>query len=93
MLRVWLDAAEIRLGDSIRSKIDEGLSSSRFGIVVLSLKFWSMNWPARELNALFAIEQEGQHAILPVWHNCSHPRRPGQFAQRCHRTTATPQLN
>ena len=71
-LRVWLDVAEMRLGDSIRSKIDEGLSNSRFGIVVLSPKFLSKKWPARELNALFAIEQEGQHAMLPIWHNLSH---------------------
>lgn len=35
-LRVWLDEFELQLGDSLREKIDQGLSLSRFGVVVLS---------------------------------------------------------
>ncbi|WP_415937973.1 toll/interleukin-1 receptor domain-containing protein [Streptomyces sp. 039-1] len=33
---VWLDEAQIRIGHSLRRKIDEGIRASRFGIVVLS---------------------------------------------------------
>jgi Leucine-rich repeat (LRR) protein len=67
-LRVWLDKQEIFLGDSIREKIDEGLSRSRFGVVILSPAFFGRNWTNRELNALMSIEENGQQVILPVWH-------------------------
>jgi TIR domain len=35
-LKVWLDVLEMDIGDSLLTEIDEGLSKSRFGIVVLS---------------------------------------------------------
>jgi enamine deaminase RidA (YjgF/YER057c/UK114 family) len=34
-LKVWLDDSELHLGDSLRAKVDAGLTQSRFGIVVL----------------------------------------------------------
>jgi len=33
-LKVWLDANELTLGDSLSRKIDEGLARSKFGVVV-----------------------------------------------------------
>jgi TIR domain len=63
-VRVWLDEAQLRLGDSLRAKIDEGLGESRFGVVILSPAFFAKDWPQRELGALFS----RQNAILPVWH-------------------------
>lgn len=68
-VRVWLDRFELRVGDSLREKIDEGLAESRFGIVILSPNFLAKGWPRRELNGLFALEESGYKVILPVWHN------------------------
>jgi hypothetical protein len=62
-VHVWLDKSEIKLGDSIRAKIDEGLAQSRFGVVILSEIFFKKLWTGRELDGLFA-----KDAILPVWH-------------------------
>lgn len=45
-LVVWYDEFELRLGDSLRRKIDLGLAASRFGVVVLSPAFFAKNWPA-----------------------------------------------
>lgn len=70
-LRVWLDEAELRLGDSLRQKIEEGLSRSRFGVVILSPSFFSKNWPQKELDGLFAREEGGVKVVLPVWHSVS----------------------
>lgn len=70
-LKVWIDNQEIKLGDSIREKIDEGLSKSRFGVVVLSPSFVKKGWTQRELNGLLAIEDAGEKMILPVWHKIS----------------------
>lgn len=67
-LRVWLDRQELRLGDSLREKIDEGLAKSRFGVVVLSPSFLAKGWPRKELNGLMAVEESGEKVILPVWH-------------------------
>jgi hypothetical protein len=67
-LKIWLDQQVLRLGDSLREKIDEGLINSRFGIVVLSASFLAKKWPQRELNGLMALEEAGHKVILPIWH-------------------------
>jgi hypothetical protein len=68
-LRVWLDRQELRLGDSLHEKIDEGLAKSRFGVVILSPSFLAKRWPRKELDGLLNIEDaNGRNVILPVWH-------------------------
>jgi hypothetical protein len=67
-LKVWLDEFELKLGDSLRRKIDAGLGDSRFGVVVLSKAFFSKEWPKKELDALVAREDGVAKVILPVWH-------------------------
>ncbi len=68
-LNVWLDKSVIKIGDSLRRKIDEGLSKSRYGIVVLSPEFFKKNWPQYELDGLLAREMaDAVKVILPVWH-------------------------
>lgn len=71
-LTVWLDEFELKIGDSLRKKIDEGLSTARYGVVILSPSFFQKAWTKRELDGLFAREsEEGEKIILPVWHNLS----------------------
>lgn len=70
-LRVWYDEFELRIGDSLRRKIDAGLAQSRFGLVVLSHAFFAKNWPQYELDGLVTKEMTGQQVILPIWHNIS----------------------
>jgi len=67
-LRVWLDEFQLRIGDSLRKTIDEGLANSRFGVVILSPSFFSKHWTSRELEGLFALEETGRGILLPVWH-------------------------
>ena len=43
-LKVWYDEFELRIGDSLRRKIDKGLASSRFGVVVLSQDFFGRGY-------------------------------------------------
>lgn len=69
-LKVWYDKFTLKVGDSLRKKIDYGLAHSRFGIVILSPSFFKKEWPQRELDGLAAIEDnEGRKVILPVWHH------------------------
>lgn len=70
-LKVWYDEFTLRVGDSLRRSIDNGLKNSRYGIVVLSEAFFSKEWPQRELDGLFAREINGEKVILPIWHKIS----------------------
>lgn len=69
---VWFDKTELKLGDGLRRKIDEGLVRCRYGIVILSPSFLAKQWPQNELGALMARETvSGAKAILPIWHDLS----------------------
>ena len=65
-VRVWVDHEQIRIGDDFRRRIDDGLSRSRFGVVILSphsFKYWTQ----AELSALFNQEAAlDQTRILPL---------------------------
>ncbi len=68
-LDVWYDEFSLNIGDSLSQKIDEGLSKSRYGIVVLSHHFFSKPWTKRELSGLTSREMvERRDVILPIWH-------------------------
>lgn len=67
-LRVWYDEFALKLGDSLRRKIDAGLANSRFGVVVVSHAFFAKNWPQYELDGLVTREMTGEQIILPLWH-------------------------
>ena len=69
--KVWLDKYAMQVGDSLRQSIDDGLVHSRYGIVVLSEIYFKKFWTGKELNGLFAKQEEGRKVILPVWHNVS----------------------
>jgi TIR domain len=64
---VWYDEYELKPGDSLRERIEDGLLRSRFGIVILSKHFFSKPWPRREYNALVALETANRGRIIPVW--------------------------
>jgi hypothetical protein len=64
---VWYDEYELNVGDSIRQKIDQGLASSDYAIVVLSPSFFQKKWPQAELDGLFSLEDKSRKLILPIW--------------------------
>jgi hypothetical protein len=63
----WFDEFELKLGDNLRRKIEEGLRMSRHGITILSKAFFAKPWPQRELDALFLLENDNRR-IMPIWH-------------------------
>jgi hypothetical protein len=70
-LRVWYDEFELRIGDSLRRKIDMGLAKSRFGVVVLSKDFFRKGWTNYELDGIVTRAVTGEQIMLPIWHNIS----------------------
>jgi hypothetical protein len=67
--RIWFAPLQLTVGDSLNREINRGLRDARYGIVVLSVPFFSKPWPQYELGGLLAREMAGQKVILPVWRN------------------------
>ena len=68
---VWLDEAQMRIGHSLRRKIDDGIRSSRFGVVILSDSFFRKGWTNHELDGLVTRTVAGEQSLLPIWHDLS----------------------
>ena len=68
-VKVWYDEFEMKIGDSLRRKIDKGLANSRFGIVVISKDFIKKGWTNYELDGIITKAVSGEQIILPIWHN------------------------
>lgn len=68
-LSVWYDEFEMRIGDSLRRKIDHGLAHSRFGIVIISRDFIKKGWTNYELDGIVTRTVSGEQVMLPIWHN------------------------
>ncbi|MDR6689978.1 hypothetical protein J2X55_000877 [Microbacterium sp. 1154] len=68
----WLDKAELRIGQSLRRRIDQGLSASRFAVVVLSPAYFAKGWPQYELDGIVTLNVAGKQTLLPIWHDVDH---------------------
>lgn len=63
----WLDEWKIRAGESIPSKISEGIEQCEFILVVLSEHAISSNWVEREWQAKYWAEvSNGQVSVIPI---------------------------
>lgn len=69
-IKVWYDTSEIKWGDSMRARIDDGLKKSKFGVAVLSPDYIKDGkyWTKAELDGLFQLESINGKTLLPVWH-------------------------
>jgi hypothetical protein len=91
-LKVWYDEFELKIGDSLRRKIDKGVASSRFGVVVLSKAFFGKGWANYELDGLVTRSVSEEQILLPIWHNVSKNEvisYSASLADKLARTTAT----
>ena len=68
-LKVWYDEMTLKIGDSLRQKIDKGLANSRVGLVVLSPSFIDKGWTNYELDGIVSKTVSGEQVLLPIWHN------------------------
>ena len=95
-LNVWYDEFELRIGDSLRRKIDQGLANSRVGLVVLSHAFISKGWTNYELDGIVTRSVSGEQVLLPIWHNISKQEviaYSPSLADKVARSTATHTLD
>lgn len=91
-LKVWYDEFTLRIGDSLRQKIDRGLSRSRVGLVVLSPSFIAKGWTNYELDGIVTRTISGEQILLPIWHNITKQQvidYSSSLADKVARSTAT----
>ena len=89
---VWLDSVELKIGDSLRRKIDRGIRSSRFATVVFSDNFFAKGWTQYELDGIVTMTVAGQQNLLPIWHNVTKDQvvaHSPSLADKVARSTAT----
>lgn len=66
-IRCWFDEIEVGWGESIGEKIQEGLSRSRYTIVIVSSSLSKKRWARRELRTALALEIDaGSTTVLPL---------------------------
>jgi len=91
-LSVWYDEFTLRIGDSLRQKIDQGLVNSRIGLVVLSPSFISKGWTNYELDGIVTRTVSGEQILLPIWHDITKQQvvdYSPSLADKVARSTAT----
>lgn len=71
-VRVWLDELNMKIGDSLRRKIDNAIASSSFAVVIISPQFLAKGWTMYELDGIITKSVNGEQNILPVWHGVKH---------------------
>jgi len=73
MCPVWFDQYSLKVGDSLREAIENGLKECPKCILILTPNFLNNNgWTKREYDTIFTRELvEKKRVILPVWHNVS----------------------
>ncbi len=64
-LSIWYDDFELKIGSKIRESIEDGLSNSIYGVIIISNHFIKKDWTVKELDGLFSMNKK----ILPIWHN------------------------
>lgn len=91
-LNVWFDEMTLRIGDSLRQKIDKGLANSRVGLVILSPAFIKKGWTNYELDGIVTRTVSGEQVLLPIWHNITKQQVMDfspSLADKVARSTAT----
>ncbi|WP_099469470.1 toll/interleukin-1 receptor domain-containing protein [Konateibacter massiliensis] len=74
-IRIWYDKYEIKVGESILWKIDEGIEKSDFLGIVISKEAWESEWVRKEIEAAWNKQMEMKsNIILPIFYrDCDIP--------------------
>lgn len=62
--KVWIDEAEIKIGDSLIDKISEGLEKTDYLVVLLSAASCASVWVKREVNIAITKEIQGKKVMV-----------------------------
>jgi hypothetical protein len=65
-IKVWIDEAEMKIGDSLVQKIREGIDSVDYFAVILSENSVEAPWVVNELDVAMNYQIQGKIKILPI---------------------------
>ncbi|MCM3342725.1 toll/interleukin-1 receptor domain-containing protein [Paenibacillus sp. MER TA 81-3] len=65
-VKVWIDEAEIKIGDSLIEKITAGVKDADYLVIVLSHNSVESTWVQKELQMAISREMLGTKVILPL---------------------------
>lgn len=65
-IKVWIDEAEMKIGDSLVQKIREGIDSVDYFAVILSENSVEAPWVVNELDVAMNYQIQGKIQILPI---------------------------
>jgi len=85
-VKVWLDEAEIKIGDSLILKIEEAISTVQYVAACLSLNSVKSNWVTKELDIAITKEIKGKHVVvLPLLlPGCREDEIPSFLSDKCY---------
>lgn len=69
-LSVWYDENIIKIGDSIKESVINGLSQSLCAVIIITDNFFSSNWTWLESG--FMLSKNVQRPLIPVLHGIDH---------------------
>lgn len=74
-IRIWYDKYEIKVGESIFWKIDEGIDNCDYLGIVISKEAWESEWVRKEVASAWNKQMEmKRNIILPIFYrNCDIP--------------------
>lgn len=75
-VKVWYSEWEIRLGDSLRRKIDEGIGQATHFLVLLTPNSLASEWVQTELDAGMVRKIEGVCRLIPIFSNINEEQIP-----------------
>ena len=75
-IKTWWDKWEIRSGDSIRQKIDEGIEGCTHFLVLLTPQSIDKEWVKTEMDAAFFNKREGKCRFIAVRHELAVDKLP-----------------
>ena len=68
---IWYDDSSILIGDETDDKVFEGLSKTKYGIIIISKKFFRKLYPHIELGAFILRKYEKRTEIIPLHYGIS----------------------
>ena len=76
----WLDEWEIKLGDSLRQKIEEGIDKATHFLVILTPDSLPSEWVRTELDAAMVKRIKGTCVLIPVLHRITADQVPATLS-------------
>lgn len=78
-MKPWVDNTQVKWGDNLVKKIQEGLTRSSYVVVFISESFLNKDWPDTELNTALSMEIGNRPLVLPILLGLTHDELQARY--------------